>query len=83
MASRRDRPLTGFTLSPECIAAIEELSLGRGMTKSALIEFLVREESMRMRLDLRSLGARERKKREMPKLRKPGEAARREPACAQ
>ena len=48
----RERPMISITLSPEAIGAGSELSKMRGMTRSSLIEYLIREESLRMRIDL-------------------------------
>jgi hypothetical protein len=69
---RRDRPVVSITLSPEGIAVLDELVLVRGSpSRSALLEFIIREEALRMRLDPFALGARERKKRGMPKIDRP------------
>jgi hypothetical protein len=70
MTKHRDRPVVGITLSPEAIATSEELALARGWSRSQLIEFLIREEALRQRLDVNVLGAFERKKRGLAKPRK-------------
>lgn len=54
----RERPMVSITLSPEAIEMLNQLADFRGMSRSATVEFLVREEGLRMRLD--------------PKPRKPG-----------
>ncbi len=46
----RDRPMVTVTLSPEAIRAGDTIADMRGMTRSALYEFLIREESLRMRV---------------------------------
>jgi hypothetical protein len=44
--------MISITLSYEAITGCDELADMRGMTRSAFIEWLIREESLRMRLDL-------------------------------
>jgi hypothetical protein len=59
------------TLSPESVAVLDELALIRGLTRSSLLDFVLREEALRMRLDPFALGSRERKKRGIPKIDPP------------
>jgi hypothetical protein len=63
----RDRPAIAVTLTPEAIGALDELAAQRGVTRSTMVELMVRDESLRSRLDLKQLGTRERKKRGMTK----------------
>ena len=41
--NRRTRPMFTMTLSPEALARLDRLAERRGMTRSALVEYLVRE----------------------------------------
>jgi hypothetical protein len=67
-AKNRERPIITMTLSPEAIGLADELALRRGMSRSQLVEFLVREEALRFQLSAPEAGRRERKKRGLPKL---------------
>jgi predicted transcriptional regulator len=44
--------MISITLSHEAIRGVDELADLRGMTRSAFIEWMIREESLRMRIDL-------------------------------
>jgi hypothetical protein len=68
MPKYRDRPVVSVTLTPESIAILDELALVRGLTRSTMMDFILREEALRMRLDPFALGRRERKKRGMKKV---------------
>ena len=41
--NRRTRPMVTITLSPEALARLDRLAERRGMTRSAMVEYLVRE----------------------------------------
>jgi hypothetical protein len=64
--TKRKRPLTSYTISPEAIAAVAELAKYEGCSKSAVVERLIRREARAQGLDLEALGNAERKKRRLP-----------------
>ena len=41
---RRTRPLATFTLSPEAVGLLEMLAAHYGLSKSATVEFLIRQD---------------------------------------
>ncbi len=45
--SRRNRPLTTFTLSPEARAMVVEMAERHGISQSAFIELLIRRRARR------------------------------------
>ncbi len=42
---RRTRPLATFTLSPEAVRLLEMLAAHYGLSKSATVEFLIRQDA--------------------------------------
>jgi predicted transcriptional regulator len=60
--SRRKRPLTTFTLSPEARAAVEALAESWGVSKSAVVEQIIRQAARDEGLDLKALGRKERRR---------------------
>ncbi len=42
---RRTRPLATFTLSPEAVGLLEMLAVHYGLSKSATVEFLIRQDA--------------------------------------
>ena len=42
---RRTRPLATFTLSPEAVGLLEMLAAHYGLSKSATVEFLIRQDA--------------------------------------
>jgi hypothetical protein len=59
----RDRPQVHLTLSPEAIAAIDEVALRWGRTRSQQVEEMARTAAFADGLDIKELGAREAKRR--------------------
>jgi hypothetical protein len=64
--AQRKRPYATFTISPEAIAAVGELARFEGLSKSAVVERLIRREARAQGLDLEELGKKERKARKLP-----------------
>ena len=62
-AEKRKRPVASFTLSPEAIAAVAELAETWGVSRSAVVEQLIRRAARREGIDLKALGRRERRRR--------------------
>ncbi len=48
---RRKRPLWSLSMTPEAVAMADLLADARGLTRSTLIETLIRDEARRERLD--------------------------------
>jgi hypothetical protein len=67
MPKHRDRPNWGLTLSPEAVAAADEMADMRGWTRSRLVEHLITEEAFRLRLNPDELGRKLRKSRGLGK----------------
>ena len=64
---KRDRPLFTTTLSKTAIAAVTELARQQGLTRSAVVEVLIRREASHMGMDLEELGRAVKKKRKARK----------------
>ena len=62
-AEQRKRPVASFTLSHEALGAVAELMEAWGVSKSAVVEQLIRREARREGLDLKALGRKERRRR--------------------
>ena len=44
--SQRPRPINSFTLSPECTAILERVSLEKKVSRSSLVDTLIRDHLM-------------------------------------
>ena len=50
----RTRPLATFTLSPEALGLLEKLAAHYGLSKSATVEFLIRQDARGEGLTIRT-----------------------------
>jgi len=49
----RNKPMVNITLTPEAIEAADKLAKMKGLTRSTVIEELIRDEARRERIPLR------------------------------
>ena len=61
--AQRKRPYLTVTVSPEAIGAVAALAELSGISKSAVVEQLIRKEARREKLDLDELGRQETRRR--------------------
>jgi hypothetical protein len=63
VVQKRHGPFGTYTLSPEALAVVAELAERDSISKSAVIERLLRREARREGLDVKELGKKQRQRR--------------------